>query len=442
WVDQHLFEDILDRDFPELKNVKEFKLDSVGGKGENYTTLLLRATFELELKDGSQKSTSYLAKLLPNTSTRDEVSTWKVFEKEHNTYANYIPEFEKMYRDAGKEVSFAPTYYATKKPQKKELIVLEDLGRRGFRNVNRHKGLDMDHTEAVLEKLAQFHAASALRFEQKGAYPAVYDRNLCSQEDNFADFRNSQVKALIETLPLYEASHVAKSVVRKKKQSKYRLPIQAVCIFVQEAFGKQAQDMFQAYAPRIEGEFCVLNHGDAWCNNFMFQYDEAGKLKETYFVDLQMSRYSSPAQDLLYFILSSTQIEIKIAKFDQLVRFYHEKLVENLKLLKYSKQLPSLRSLHRSLITHGDWSKLIAECAGFEPTYAFVVFSPVFPIVTVLMPVVLLDSSDDANMDTMMDSEAAGDKLRNNMFKNTRIIRHQKEVIPWAFSRGAFEVTN
>jgi len=115
--------------------------------------------------------------------------------------------------------------------------------------------------------------------------------------------------------------------------------------------------MFQAYAPQIEGEFRVLNHGDAWCNNFMFQHDKTGKLLETYFVDLQMSRFSSPAQDLLYFILSSTQLDIKIAKFDYLIMYYHEKLTESLKLLKYSKPLPSLRSLHQSNFTHGDWSE-------------------------------------------------------------------------------------
>lgn len=124
-----------------------------------------------------------------------------------------------------------------------------------------------------------------------------------------------------------------------------------------ESYASQTEDMFQAYAPRTEGEFSVLNHGDAWCNNFMFQYDEAGHLKETYFVDLQMCRYSSPAQDLIYFILSSTDIEVKIAKFDYLVKFYHEKLTENLNLLKYPKKLPSLRCLHQSIFNHADWSK-------------------------------------------------------------------------------------
>ncbi|KAH8247817.1 hypothetical protein KR038_010471, partial [Drosophila bunnanda] len=400
WITQELFREFLDRDFPDLKSVKSFQLETTGGKGENYTTLLLRANFELELKDGSQQSTSYMAKILPNNSNRQNVITWQVFEKERTTYGEYVPEFEQMYRDAGTEVTFGAHYYEFKEPLDEEVIVLEDLGRRGFRNVNRHIGLDLTHSEAVLAKLAQFHAASAERYEVKGAYPAVYNRNLCSKQDDFKEFRHNQIKAFVEALPLYEASDLAQSI---------------------ESFGYQAEDMFQQYAPQIKGEFRVLNHGDAWSNNFMFQYDETtGKLSEIYFVDLQMSRFSSPAQDLLYFILSSTQLDIKISKFDYFIKYYHDKLTENLKLLKYPKELPSLRSLHQSILRYGDW---------------------ILPIISVLLPVVLVDGSEDANMDSMMDTEASGEKFRNNLFKNPRIIRNLMEILPWAHRRGAFEIT-
>ncbi|XP_039494260.1 uncharacterized protein LOC120453569 [Drosophila santomea] len=399
WLDQQKFEPFLDRDFPDLKKIKSFRLDSTAGKGENYTTLILRAHFELELKDGSQKSTCYIAKILPDSGNRENIASWKVFDKERKTYGQYIPEFEQMYREAGKRISFGPRYYESKMELDEELIVLEDLGQREFRNVKRQNGLDIQHTEATLEKLAQFHAASAVRFELKGPYPEEYNRNLCSKDDTFTEFRHNQVKAFIEAFPLYNASHLAKDV---------------------ESYGSQAQDMFQDFAPKIEGEFRVLNHGDAWCNNVMYQYDEAGKLADVYFVDLQMSRFSSPAQDLLYLILSSTQLELKIAKFDYLIKYYHEKLSESLRLLKYPKPVPSLRSLHQSIFIHGDW---------------------ILPIVSILLPIVLIDGADDANMDSLMDGEGAGDKFRNNMFKNPLVISHQKEILPWAHRRGAFEVT-
>jgi len=155
-----------------------------------------------------------MAKILPNSGNRDNVASWKVFDKERQTYGQYIPEFEQMYREAGKDITFGPRYYEAKNQPEEELIVLEDLGKRGFKNLDRQSGLDILHTEAILEKLAQFHAASAVRFELKGAYPAEYDRNVCSQEDTFKDFRETQTKAYVEAFPLYEASHLAKAVVR------------------------------------------------------------------------------------------------------------------------------------------------------------------------------------------------------------------------------------
>lgn len=123
--------------------------------------------------------------------------------------------------------------------------------------------------------------------------------------------------------------------------------------------------MFQAYALKFEDEFRCLNHGDFHCNNIMFQYDDEGKIKETKFIDLQMSRYCSPAQDLIYILLSSVSIELKISKFDYFIGFYHRQLIENLKLLRYPKTLPTLRSIHVAIINHIDWGNIAhLNCLG------------------------------------------------------------------------------
>jgi len=143
------------------------------------------------------------------------ISSWKVFDKEKLSYSSYVPDFEQMYEKANKKISFGPKYYELNSSMSKELIVLEDLGNRGFKNANRQKGLDMDHTKQVLEKLAQFHAASAVRFELKGPYPDLYDRNLCSEEDKFQEFRDTQAKSLIKALPHYKAAHLESALVRK-----------------------------------------------------------------------------------------------------------------------------------------------------------------------------------------------------------------------------------
>nr|XP_044251462.1 uncharacterized protein LOC108064399 [Drosophila takahashii] len=92
-----------------------------------------------------------------------------------------------------------------------------------------------------------------------------------------------------------------------------------------------------------ESDFNVLNHGDSWSNNIMFNYKDNGEIDRTIFVDLQMCKWGSPAQDLLYMIITSASLDIKTKEFDHFIQIYHERLVECLKLLNYAKRIPTLR---------------------------------------------------------------------------------------------------
>lgn len=47
-----------------------------------------------------------------------------------------------------------------------EILVLSDLKRNGFVMLDRFKGLDLEHTELTLSKLAKFHASS-ISFKEK-----------------------------------------------------------------------------------------------------------------------------------------------------------------------------------------------------------------------------------------------------------------------------------
>lgn len=35
----------------------------------------------------------------------------------------------------------------------------------------------------------------------------------------------------------------------------------------------------------------MLNHGDFWCNNFMFKYKNASEVEDVCFVDFQLPKY-------------------------------------------------------------------------------------------------------------------------------------------------------
>jgi len=104
-------------------------------------------------------------------------------------------------------------------------------------------------------------------------------------------------------------------------------------------------------------EFKVLNHGDGWSNNIMFQYNENNEIQDTYFVDLQIPKWGSVAQDFYYFLMSSTSLDVKTSKFDYFIWYYHLELVKHLKLLNYSKELPTLRSINDALNKYSGWGK-------------------------------------------------------------------------------------
>lgn len=90
----------------------------------------------------------------------------------------------------------------------------------------------------------------------------------------------------------------------------------------------------------------------------MFQHNDKGEIIETLFVDFQAGRYVSPALDLQYFLLSCPSLDLKIKYFDHFVQYYHQELVKHLKILEYSKNIPSLIEVHKWLYETSCMGKL------------------------------------------------------------------------------------
>lgn len=187
--------------------------------------------------------------------------------------------------------------------------------------------------------------------------------------------------------------------------------------FFQESLPDHFLDnLFQAVDINPD-EFNVLNHGDCWANNIMFQHDDLGNIKETYLIDYQLPKYGTPAQDLYYFILSSANYDIKLTKFDHFIRYYHENLWKNLKILNYSKKLPTLRDIHLMMLKYGIWG--ISTAVG-------------------VMAAVLLDPTEDANLEHFMSDSDEAQAFKTAMYTNARYRRHMEAILPWLKNRGAF----
>lgn len=167
-----------------------------------------------------------------------------------------------------------------------------------------------------------------------------------------------------------------------------------------------------------EEEFNVLNHGDSWSNNFMFKYNEKGEREDTILVDFQICKYGSPVQDLLYFIFSSPKQDIRLTEFDYLIKYYHDNLLENLVLLEYPKDLPTLSSLHIAILRNHQWA-------------VTTVYST--------LAIVLLEPTDNANMDNFLKTDEEGTGFKNQVYSNPKYIKYLNEILPWLDNRGMLE---
>lgn len=304
-------------------------------------------------------------------------------------------------------------------PQEK--LVLEDLAPKGFRTGNRIIGLDMQHVEMVIEKLARFHAASAVHFAkvrynivilrvisilifsllQVGEFDAVFEQGMIN--DKMSGGRDmTQYRAMVES---------------------FYKNLKCFPILEKAAIGAYAdvlqKNVFLA-TRRSKDRFNVLCHGDLWTNNIMFRYTDEGVLQECVFVDYQMSYYSSPTLDLHYFMVTSMTKEDRLDKADYVLHFYHKHLVRSLRKLNYTQPIPKLIDLQKDFLSTG-----------------------VFGVFTTLnvLPIVRAPASNASNLDNLIgetDTEA-GLAMKQRVFKNPLYLDALEELIPHYHRKGYLE---
>lgn len=140
---------------------------------------------------------------------REMMKTTNIFEIERTMYDEVVPEMESIYRDAGVNIVFGAKSYDLKNA-KSDYVALEDLGIKGFKNANRLEGLDQAHTERVLQKLAQWHAASAVRVATRGLYPKILLAGFFKEENRamMAEMMKGMGGRFVRSCATYEGNEV------------------------------------------------------------------------------------------------------------------------------------------------------------------------------------------------------------------------------------------
>ncbi|XP_055856526.1 uncharacterized protein LOC129919607 isoform X2 [Episyrphus balteatus] len=395
WLEEKLFANIVKNDYGEASKITNFTVTPATKPGENSSSVMFRVTIDVDLMDGCTKTISFILKTNHNDdSMLSLLENLMLFPKEQEMYGSIIPKFESLFEEAGKCVSFAPRSYKFSQNLSLEYVLLEDISRKNFRTANRLVGLDMTHMKHALTKLAEFHAVSACLHERNGSYGEQFMYSIFTEK----------YRSILTTL---NSSAMFLNHLKKWKNC--------------SQYAEMLADSDNCLVDRIiqaakfnPSEFNVLNHGDFWSNNIMFQYDAFGKIKETCFIDFQLCKYGSPAYDLYYLILTSAQMNIKLSQFDYMIKYYHDNLIANLMRLEYHRPLPKLRNLHMALLKNGLSAYLI---------------------VSQILPAVMFDLGSISNIDREDEF-----KLKSAMYSNFTYVKAMQEIMPWLDNRGLLDL--
>ncbi|KAH8362813.1 hypothetical protein KR084_001278 [Drosophila pseudotakahashii] len=399
WINEDYFRPILEKDVTNFDKIVNFTPIAATAPGENYTSIMVRVVIDLLFKDGSQGVISYILKTgLDINKGGAMVNQMGMFPKEKEMYKDIIPQFVKLYKEAGLDIELAPKCAHVEETPERITLVFEDLSRRNFRNFDRLKGFDLPHIRCVLRKLAELHAASAVYRELCGPYDENFYKSLFTAENKAMATKITEMRnpGFLKAMREWGIPDVEKYI------RKYPTPSQ----FFDEGIKINQVN---------ESDFNVLNHGDSWSNNIMFNYKENGEIDRTIFVDLQLCKWGSPAQDLLYMIITSASLDIKTREFDHFIQIYHERLEECLKLLNYAKRIPTLRDVHTMIIKNGSWAPFTANG---------------------VMVVTLMPSDKDSNMGNMMAHGPEADAIRYKTLINPYYVKAMQQLLPFLDRKG------
>lgn len=404
WMRKEFFYEVVERKLGlELGqySIEKIWVEMATKKGDNYGSTMYRAKLDvLDKTSSSLNQFSVIVKSRPTGMAAEFSNKLDPFSKEIEMFTKIIPAFEKFYAEKGVKVEIGPRCLKICKGVPSDIIVMEDLCSQNYRLGNRQEGVDQQHVESVLEKLAEFHAASAVYHERNGDYSSsfkegLYNRsNLPTMEYMF----RPAYETGLETLKSHE---FAKDYIDDLEKLRPVIFSRTIENFAVDPAG-----------------FNVLNHGDFWINNVMFQYDSEDRLKDSTLLDFQVCFYGSPALDLNYFLFVCVKLDIRLSKLHYFIRYYHEKLVDNLTLLGYGKALPTLKSLQYDF-----YDRMVYGSSN------------IFGIMAVLA----VDPSEDVSFEKIQQDSEAGKELRKRIYTNERYVKALELLLPYFGDRGAFK---
>ncbi|KAF5293357.1 hypothetical protein FQA39_LY02842 [Lamprigera yunnana] len=381
---------ILKKCIKDIAMVLNVKVTDIAELGENFTSEILKIFVTYSTTNGGDnKEVSILVKCLKDDKGIIAIDKeYSMFEKEFCIYGEIFPAMTKM----GFNQQIGPVGYSISKDPT-SMIFMEDMSAVGYKMQNRQDGLDLEHCLMVIKKLVYFHSASvALQEKQPEIMNAFYK----------GAYNDSPTLKAIFYVSYAELVRVLLEIPGLEKYSN-NMPT------VENMYKK-----FTSVAKR-SNTLNVLNHGDFWCNNILFQY-QGNKVTDAVFVDYQFSTYGSPFLDLHCFFSSSVKSQNKVESINNLLNYYLDELLTNIKKLNINK-LPCREELLEDF----------KECAilGFgRMCYG--------------LPLFKANKQENATFFNFMEEGGEG-SFRYNCFNNPIYLKEVQQLLPFYDSLGVFD---
>uniref|UniRef100_A0A1B6JE89 CHK kinase-like domain-containing protein n=1 Tax=Homalodisca liturata TaxID=320908 RepID=A0A1B6JE89_9HEMI len=285
--------------------------------GENFNSSPFRVEifFKTHAEDIDVHFTSIIIKSeLPEGNMKDVSNTF--IASETLFYTKFIPEANKLTNTQLTPKSlFSPN---------SAIVVLEDLKGKGFKMANKSKMLDFDHCRLYFTTAATLHAVSF----------AVHKSNppFIESIGNEKVFSNdlASVSLLVHNLIRNGFNILSECTDKINDFKKYSKLIKDASPHIWDL-------LVEIHKPNPM--LNTLTQGDPWPCNMMFKYDGVGKVCDIRLLDFQLVRYSSPVNDLIWFIWTSATHQVRRHRLNELYHVYVETFNNKLRELNCNERL-------------------------------------------------------------------------------------------------------
>ncbi|XP_072379900.1 uncharacterized protein [Diabrotica undecimpunctata] len=308
-------------------------------KGDNFLGVISTIT----IKNGDKTLDLILKSAHTNEAFRKAAPLHEIYGREIYLYNRVFEEFKKFEEEHNIKDPFisTPKVYLCSSEKGHEALLMENLKSQGYKLWNKKNTMNPGHIKAVLKEYAKFHAISLAMKDKcpdefsklaSKVYGNVFEENPeFSNEEKLQQFVKSAMSNGFEAVA--GDSELTKCV--KNLEDKI------IDIFTKEL----KKEKFKL----------VISHGDCWCNNFLFKYEDPENIEKPSslrIIDWQISSVTSPAYDVSYFFLVNSPKEV-LNDYKTYMKLYHDTLSTQLqnfgcdpqKIFSYSMLEDHLKTL-------------------------------------------------------------------------------------------------